>query len=552
MRAGDEPDEHYRTLVEQIRDHAVYRTDTIGRPTTWNEGVRNVLGFEEGEFIGHHITSRIFTPEDVEAGVPELELQEAAQKGRSSDDRWMRRKDGSRIWAAGMTYGLYDKNGGLTGFSKVLRDLTEWKRAQEKDQFLLALESAIRPLVDPDEIIEAATQHLGAHLQVRRCIYSHSVDDENTVHLVDTYKSGAAGLVGQPTLSQFGADFVRRMRAGDPFVVTDSEEDPRCASAVDSYRQAAIRSLICAPLHKAGRLVAALAVHDTSPRRWREDEVELVQTVAARCWESIERSRILHDLHELNNQLEQRVNDRTREVVAFQDKLRAMATQLNLAEQRERKRLAEELHDHLQQMLALGRFKLGRFQGDPSLGTKYANLINELDEIFASALSYTRTMVAELCPLVMHDKGLPSGLRWLAENMKQHNLHVELIGAEDTSLLLPEDQAILLFQSVRELLINVTKHARTANASVSLRVRGGTLQIEVRDRGIGFDSRLPVEGTSASQSSPSFGLFSIRERMKALGGRLNIESMPGRGTTATIWLPLAAPNGQAPSEQRNR
>ena len=552
MRAGDEPDEHYRTLVEQIRDHAVYRTDTIGRPTTWNEGVRNVLGFEEGEFIGHHITSRIFTPEDVEAGVPELELQEAAQKGRSSDDRWMRRKDGSRIWAAGMTYGLYDKNGGLTGFSKVLRDLTEWKRAQEKDQFLLALESAIRPLVDPDEIIEAATQHLGAHLQVRRCIYSHSVDDENTVHLVDTYKSGAAGLVGQPTLSQFGADFVRRMRAGDPFVVTDSEEDPRCASAVDSYRQAAIRSLICAPLHKAGRLVAALAVHDTSPRRWREDEVELVQTVAARCWESIERSRILHDLHELNNQLEQRVNDRTREVVAFQDKLRAMATQLNLAEQRERKRLAEELHDHLQQMLALGRFKLGRFQGDPSLGTKYANLINELDEIFASALSYTRTMVAELCPLVMHDKGLPSGLRWLAENMKQHNLHVELIGAEDTSLLLPEDQAILLFQSVRELLINVTKHARTANASVSLRVRGGTLQIEVRDRGIGFDSRLPVEGTSASQSSPSFGLFSIRERMKALGGRLTIESMPGRGTTATIWLPLAAPNGQAPLEQRNR
>ena len=358
--------------------------------------------------------------------------------------------------------------------------------------------------------------------------------------------------MGQPTLSQFGADFVRRMRAGDPFVVTDSEEDPRCASAVDSYRQAAIRSLICAPLHKAGRLVAALAVHDTSPPRWREDEVKLVQTVAARCWESIERSRILHDLHELNNQLEQRVNDRTREVVAFQDKLRAMATQLNLAEQRERKRLAEELHDHLQQMLALGRFKLGRFQGDPSLGTKYANLINELDEIFASALSYTRTMVAELCPLVMHDKGLPSGLRWLAENMKQHNLYVELIGAEDTSLLLPEDQAILLFQSVRELLINVTKHARTANASVSLRVRGGTLQIEVRDRGIGFDSRLPVEGTSASQSSPSFGLFSIRERMKALGGRVTIESMPGRGTTATIWLPLAAPNGQAPSEQRNR
>jgi PAS domain S-box-containing protein len=552
MRAGDEPDEHYRTLVEQIRDHAVYRTDTMGRPTTWNEGVRNVLGFEEGEFIGHHITPCIFTPEDVEAGVPELELQEAAEKGRSSDDRWMRRKDGTRIWAAGMTYALYDKHGGLTGFSKVLRDLTEWKRAREKDQFLLALESAIRPLVDPDQIVATATRHLGEHLQVRRCIYVNIEDDENAVRLVDNDKTRAAGLVGQHALAQFGPDFVRRMRAGDPFVVIDSEEDPRCATAVDSYRQAAIRSLICVPLHKAGGPVAALAVHDTTLRPWREDEVELLQTVAARCWESIERARILQDLHELNNQLEQRVNDRTREVVAFQDKLRAMATQLNLAEQRERKRLAEELHDHLQQMLALGRFKLGRFQGVPSLGTKYANLINELDEIFASALSYTRTMVAELCPLVMHDKGLPSGLRWLAENMKQHHLNVELIGAEDTSLQLPEDQAILVFQSVRELLINVTKHARTTNAWVSISVREDTLQIEVRDRGIGFDSRLPVNGTSGSQSSPSFGLFSIRERMKALGGSLTIESMPAQGTTATILLPLAAPNGQAPLEHPTR
>ena len=101
--AEGESEKYFRTLVEQISDHAIFRTDTKGRPTTWNEGVRNVLGFEEMEFINQDITHLIFTPEDLVAGVPEHELREAAEKGRSSDDRWMQRKDGSRIWAAGMT-----------------------------------------------------------------------------------------------------------------------------------------------------------------------------------------------------------------------------------------------------------------------------------------------------------------------------------------------------------------------------------------------------------------------------------------------------------------
>ena len=531
-------DEYFRTLVEQIRDHAIFRTDITGRPTTWNEGVRNVLGFEEREFINHDITQWIFTPEDLAAGVPEHELLEAAGKGRSSDDRWMRRKDGNRIWTAGMTYGLYRADGTLTGFSKVMRDLTAWKRSQERDQFLLHLETALRPLADAYEITQTAARLLGEHLNVNRCAYADVEDDEDTFNFTGDYNRGVHSIVGRYTFTRFSSDCLRLMRCNQPFIVEDSESDPRCHAVIDSFRQTGIRAVICVPLHKAGRFAAAMAVHTTEPRLWLQNEVELLEIVAGRCWESLERARVLRNIQQLNNQLERRVEDRTREIVAFQEKLRAMATQLNLAEQRERKRLAAELHDHLQQTLALGKLKVGQGKLRVPHLHDIDDLFNEIDEVFSSALSYTRSLVADLFPPSLQGHGLEPSLKWLAGYMKQHDLDVTVIGAEEPPVLLPEDQVLLVFQSVRELLINVAKHARTGSASVSLDQRDDQLRIEVRDEGVGFDSKAGASTNDASDLSPSFGLFSIRERMRALGGTLNIVSAPGDGTSAVLQLPL--------------
>ena len=131
LEALRESEERFRTLVEQVRDHAIFRSDIEGRPTTWNEGVRQVLGFEEHEFINQEIIPIIFTPEDLEKNVPSLELEEAKKTGSASDDRWMRHKDGTRIWISGMTYAVYNKKGQISGYGKVMRDMTNAKRAEE-------------------------------------------------------------------------------------------------------------------------------------------------------------------------------------------------------------------------------------------------------------------------------------------------------------------------------------------------------------------------------------------------------------------------------------
>ncbi|HKY72793.1 MAG TPA: response regulator [Nitrospira sp.] len=246
-------------------------------------------------------------------------------------------------------------------------------------------------------------------------------------------------------------------------------------------------------------------------------------------------------LREFAAQFDQLVADRTQELVQAQARLRTLATELNLAEQRERKRLATELHDHLQQMLVLGKIKLGQGMRLPQAADRVVEIMKQTDDVLGEALQYTRTLVAELSPPVLHEHGLTAGLMWLGSQMKRHDLNVTM-QVPDTEIALPEDQAVLLFQSVRELLINASKHARCSEASVVLRSTDGRLHIEVTDNGIGFDVTDPIAAVSEAPPnalSSKFGLFSIRERMKALGGTFDIRSDRGRGTTAVLSLPLA-------------
>jgi PAS domain S-box-containing protein len=248
-------------------------------------------------------------------------------------------------------------------------------------------------------------------------------------------------------------------------------------------------------------------------------------------------------LQDWNLELEQAVSAKTAELQQSEKRLRAMATELNLAEQRERARLATELHDHLQQMLVLGKLKLGQGKRLAESIPPCAILIKETDEILSDALEYTRTLVSDLSPTVLRDHGLTAGLLWLSEYMQKHGLAVT-VGVPDEGVTLSEEQKILLFQSVRELLINACKHAGTGQATVTLDRRDGQLQIDVRDEGAGFDlaaaaaAAAAAAGTPAGGISSKFGLFSIQERMRALGGSFNIQSSPGQGTAARLILPL--------------
>ena len=237
-------------------------------------------------------------------------------------------------------------------------------------------------------------------------------------------------------------------------------------------------------------------------------------------------------LHRLTEELEARVDERTGELVVSQERLRALAVELNLTEQRERQRLATDLHDYLAQLLALSKIKLGQVKQQPMV-PPVTKAVTEVQEVLDQALTYTRTLVAQLSPPMLNEFGLSMALKWLVEQMQRQGLTVSL-AFEGRPLVLAKDQATLLFQSVRELLLNVVKHAETNEARIVVTQADGTLRIVVSDQGAGCDLAAAVAG----DDKPHFGLFSIGERMRALGGGFDIESAPGQGTTATLVLPL--------------
>lgn len=176
--------------------------------------------------------------------------------------------------------------------SGIILDVTERTRLELRQQFLVTLDDATRPLGEALEITHTYARLLGQYLNVNRCAYADVEEDEDTFNLIGDWNQGVDSIVGRYAFSQFGAEVLRLNRSGQAYVVEDAELDARAADVLESYRATKIRAVICVGLLKAGRFVAALAVHQSRPRCWRPDEVELVTQVANRCWESIERARL--------------------------------------------------------------------------------------------------------------------------------------------------------------------------------------------------------------------------------------------------------------------
>jgi len=216
----------------------------------------------------------------------------------------------------------------------------------------------------------------------------------------------------------------------------------------------------------------------------------------------------------------------------LQNQLRSAASEAALTQEQERRKLAVDLHDGLGQLLVLTSMKLGMLRSAAE-AFGLDQQVREVERIVAEAHERTSSLSFQLSPPVLHDVGLLAAAQWLAENMERRfGLRVTL---EDDGQrqLLDEATRITLFRGLSEALLNVVKHARADKACVRLWREDQCMRIAVEDEGIGFDPSADTGG---------FGLFSVRERLRHLGGSLEIESAPGDGTRIVLTGPIADPD----------
>jgi PAS domain S-box-containing protein len=235
-------------------------------------------------------------------------------------------------------------------------------------------------------------------------------------------------------------------------------------------------------------------------------------------------------LHELTANLEKQVSERTAMAENRSKQLQSLAIELIETEERERRKFAHLLHDDLQQMLASARFQLHSVSGDKSTEPVLENVGRILEESIAKA----RRLTHELSPPVMHHGSLFSAMEWLSGQMNEHfGLNVYLEG-ENMPELKNSPVKVFVFRAVQELLFNIVKHSGVKNANVLLSGKDSHLDVTVSDQGKGFDK----EDLDRSKTKKGFGLISIHERARYVGGDLIIKSEPGRGSSFYLTVPV--------------
>jgi PAS domain S-box-containing protein len=477
--------------IVESSDDAIIGKDLCGIMSTWNQGAQRLFGYTAQEAIGR--PAAILIPPDRTG--EESRLMERIKRGESQEhyQTVRRRKGGSRVDVSLTVSPIKDAQGQLLGTSEILRDITarellEAAMRQNEAVFSTILEQA-----------PVGMYLVDAQFRIQQ-VNSRALPVFSTVKpLIGRDFSEAIKILwGSEVGGQVADIFRHTLETGEPYISPGFSKRRYDLGVEQSYHWETRRMTLA-----DGQWGVVCYFTDITERKRAEGERE------------------------------QRVVDRTQELLQLHLQLRALTTELNLTEQRERRRLAIELHDHLAQLLVLGKMKLGQSKRLTQSVEKRDELIEETDAVLSEALAYTRTLVIDLSPPILREFGLPAALRWLGERMQRHALAVTVqIGTED--LPLPEDQGVLLFQSVRELLMNTIKHAQSDSATVQMEQQSGALRIEVRDEGIGFD----LAAATPTAVSSKFGLFSIRERMRALGGHFDLQSALGEGTTATLILPL--------------
>ena len=447
--------------------------DVEGKIIDVNEAALKMYGTDDkGDLIGQNSLD-LLAPKHREKGLAGIEF--VLEKGYdTSRDYEVISKNGSRVPVGLSAAVMKDAGGKPTGIVIIARDITERKRVEKE---LRESEATMRALLNAT--IEAATLVdtngilLAANETAARRL-GKSVDALVGLCVYDFFP---------PDLAKFRkAQADKVFRSGAPVRF----EDERGGRSFDN-------SLY--PILDARGKAARIAVYARD---------------------------ITH-----RKQAEKRIR-------TYQERLRSLASQLSLTEERERRDIATTLHDRVGQTLAICKIKLGPLRKSAS-STDLAEPLEEIHQYIEDIIRNTRSLTFELSSPILYQLGLEAAMEWLTEQAWERDGIPSKFREDGQPKPLDDDMRVLLFQAVRELLVNVAKHAQAQSVEVAMQRDGNNVQIIVEDDGVGFDA-FPI-GSHWSEIK-GFGLFSIRERLDHLGGQLKIVSKPGHGTRVTLVAPL--------------
>ena len=250
-------------------------------------------------------------------------------------------------------------------------------------------------------------------------------------------------------------------------------------------------------------------------------------------------------LEKANESLQEQIVEYRRaqeKIDRYQRQLRKLASELSLSEERQRRAIAQDLHDHIGQALAFMRMRFLRLQGD-AVFSGFSDSMADIMKLLDQTINSTRSLTFEISPPVLYELGLRAAFEWLAEQFGvKHDLNVT-VQTDGLIDRLPDDSRVVLFKSVHELLVNAVKHAEAREVTLTARVQADRAMIKVTDNGCGFE----VDKLSETAvDSMTFGLFSIRERLEYMGGEMTIESQVGKGTEVTLIIPVTATHLKTP------
>ncbi len=485
-----ESEQRYRKLFEASLAGA-YLTKPDGTILDFNDAMMRMLGYDSREELFAHRSSDFYADPEFRQELIRLLQRDGIVPGKEAV---LHRKDGSVLYALGSAVLLVDEQTGEPYIQGVAIDITERKHAEEalrrsEKQFKSTFENAA---------IGIAHVALDGHiLQVN---------------------SRFGEIAGYPCADILGKT-CEEITFADDWQAERAQMQRLLDGAVDHYAiEKRYLRMDGSPVWV--NLTRSIQRDDTGQPEYF---IVLVEDISAR-------KRVEEALHELTTTLESKVAQRTAELKHRAIQLQKLTLDMSEAEDRERGRLAEILHDDLQQVLAAAKFQLGllrsRVKHDASLQVPVA----QIDQMLRDAIGKSRNLSHELSPGVLHHDDFAETLRWLASQVQAKHGLVVHVHTHGPVRLQSDAIKAFLYKTAQEMLFNVVKHARVNEARIRVRQCGRCICLSVSDRGRGFD---PQELGEAA----GFGLLSIRERIELLGGRMNIKSAKGKGSTFFIVVP---------------